>query len=198
MEYRFRPLSDWRGPKTAPEDRRSRGAFKASWSATLDLLDRELWMLEAELLVIEADFREQDLRLDGMIRANARPGEFPGVRLAFEAKHLGPLIYQVDSCMFWQHNVRSIALGLEALRSIKRWGIAEHGEQYKGWLAIEPPRDGVPTTTTEAHEVISRFGSVAEALRRTHPDHGGDPEEFRRVLAAKRILQPQPGRKIHG
>lgn len=37
----------------------------------------------------------------------------------------------------WQINLRAIALGLEALRKLDRYGITSRGEQYTGWRAIE-------------------------------------------------------------
>lgn len=45
------------------------------------------------------------------------------------------LIYATDCCVFWQHNVRSIALGLESLRAVDRYGITRRGEQYAGFRA---------------------------------------------------------------
>lgn len=148
MRYTTRPLSGWDGPRTPHPDRRSRYAFRASWADTLALLERELRYLDARDLVLEADFREQDLRLDGMPRSNAREPIDPGVRLSFESKH-GPLIYQCDSVDHWKANVRSIALGLEALRAVDRYGITRRAQQYAGWRQIgagpaivtEPPMD---------------------------------------------------------
>lgn len=150
MRYTTRPLSGWDGPRTPSSDRRSRWTFKASWSNTLALLERELGHLDATDVVLEADFREQDLRLDGMPRSNARPPVDPAVRISFASKY-GPLIYQADSCEQWQHNVRSIALGLEALRAVDRYGITRRAQQYSGWRQIgagpsaalvpEPPMD---------------------------------------------------------
>src|SRR5206468_4280936 len=135
MRMTFRPLT-WLGPTTPAYRRRSRYAFKASWKGTLDLLERELTYLKAGEIAIEADFAESDIRLDGMPRGNARQPQFPGIRLAFNSK-AGPLVYQTDTCEFWQHNVRSIALGLEALRAVDRYGITTRHEQYQGYRQIE-------------------------------------------------------------
>lgn len=187
MDMTFRPIQ-WTGPVTPDEGRRSRWTFKALWSATLDLLDREFWYLEAERLVIEADFTERDIRLDGMPRANARQPEFPGVRLAFGSKY-GPLIYATDSCAFWQHNVRSIALGLEALRAVDRYGITRRAEQYQGWKAIGTGTTEPEMTRDQALDLINGYGGIKAALRATHPDHGGDPAAFARVQEARRILE---------
>ncbi len=85
--------------------------------------------------MLQIDIREQALRLDGGLRANARPVDFPGVRISFESKH-GPLTYATDTHEFWQHNVRGIALGLQALRAVDRYGVTKRGEQYTGWKAL--------------------------------------------------------------
>jgi hypothetical protein len=45
----------------------------------------------------------------------------------------------------WQHNVRAIALGLEALRKVDRYGITRRGEQYAGWKAL-PAGIGIGAT----------------------------------------------------
>lgn len=190
MKATFRPLR-WSGPTTPAHQRRSRWTFKAAWSDTLDLLDRELVYLDARNVVIEADFREQDIRLDGMPRSNARQPVHPGVRIAFESKH-GPLVYATDSCENWQHNVRSIALGLEALRAVDRYGVTKRGEQYTGWKAIEAGY-GAVTTVEEARQLLDSYGGEAAALKATHPDYGGDRAAFDGVQAARRLLAAAGG-----
>lgn len=50
------------------------------------------------------------------------------------------LVYATDACVLWRHNVRSIALGLEALRAVDRFGISRRGEQYAGFRAALPAR----------------------------------------------------------
>ena len=213
MRYTTRPLTAWDGPRTPANRRRSRWAFKAAWSDTLDRLERELQHLDARDVVLEADFREQDLRLDGMPRSNARPPVDPGVRIAFDSKH-GPLVYAADTCEFWQHNVRSIALGLEALRAVDRYGISRRAEQYRGYRQI----GGAPAITPEAPLSRERAASVLfevvypdgyvdgaetalltgdvdldafarRARRHAHPDAGGSTEAFQRVEDALRVLR---------
>lgn len=189
MKCTFRPLVAWSGPATPAGRRRSRYTFKGSWQSTLDLLDRELRHLGAHNVVIEADFREQDLRIDGMPRAGAPAPQHPGVRVSFESKH-GPLTYATDAYAYWQHNVRAIALGLEALRAVDRYGITRTGEQYKGWRQIEA-KPGAPTTAAEAERLIASYGGLTAALRATHPDHGGNAEDFHRVQAARQLIQQE-------
>ncbi len=213
MKATFRPLR-WVEPSTQANRRRSRYAFKAGWASTLDLLERELHYLGAKDLVIEADFGEADIRLDGMPRANARQPVHPGVRIFFDSKY-GSLVYATDSCSFWQHNVRSIALGLEALRAVDRYGVTRRGEQYTGWKAIGTgptpmpgeaamsrqeaatlmaklvdPQSLIPTLKQTLLDDL-RFVEVTyrKALRSAHPDSGGSAELFASLQEAKRILQ---------
>lgn len=167
----------------------------------MSLLNTELLKLGANEVVIEADFRESDIRLDGMPRASARQPDFPGVRIAFESKH-GPLKYETDSCVFWQHNVRSIALGLEALRAVDRYGITSRAEQYTGFKALP---GGPRVTFTSAAEALTWLRSeeclgivggglmaakqaYRMAVRNHHPDAGGSPAMWARVNAAHQIL----------
>lgn len=209
MKATFRPLTLWTQPHTSP--RRSRWTFKGSWSSTLALLDTELTHLRAEQVVIEADFTEADIRLDGMPRASARSPQFPGIRLSFTCPH-GPLAYATDTHEFWQHNVRAIALGLGALRAVDRYGITQHGEQYTGWRALPPGADPEPRMTQEeAWSILGSFGEVPIARLRVtattdtlkglhrkarafaHPDrHGGDREVWDQVEQAAAALGLTP------
>lgn len=212
----MRPLTGWDGPRTPAHERRSRWTFKAPWSDTLALLERELRHLAARDVVLEADFREQDLRLDGLPRANARQPEDPAVKISFDSKH-GPLVYAADSCEYWQHNVRSIALGLEALRAVDRYGITRRAEQYTGWRQIgsgpaivtEAPLDrqraaavlldaafpGMETSPAPWRAADLLDGTLdlrdvaRRAQRRTHPDTGGSAEDFDEVQRAIAVLQ---------
>jgi hypothetical protein len=161
-----RPIVLWPHQETRG---RRRSQFKAPWMDTVALLEREVGMLGGRQAVMQIAITEEDLRLDGRIRANARPTH-PGVIVSFESRH-GPLEYATDVFDDWQDNVRAIALGLEALRRVDRYGIAKRGEQYRGWK-------------------IREHGSVRAALMATHPDHGGDPSDFAAVQAARDARGP--------
>jgi hypothetical protein len=178
MQVTFRPLPTWPYPVT--RDRRSPWTFKAGWSSTLQILERELGYLGGRNVVIGAAFSERDLRLDGMPRADARTPSHPGIELSFDSKH-GRLVYATDVCARWEHNVRSIALGLESLRAVDRYGITRRGEQYAGWKQLE---SGGPSSE-RGRELIREHGGVRQALMATHPDHGGSPEDFADVQAAR-------------
>lgn len=131
----LRPIEQWPGKPTAT---RQRSNFSAPWRSTLDLLDRELHYLGKSNrnapTILQVALREQDFRNDGMPRANARPTH-PGVILSIESKH-GPLSYPCDRFDLWQDNLRAIALSLEALRKVDRYGVTKNAEQYTGFKAL--------------------------------------------------------------
>lgn len=162
ISFTYRPLQ-WDRPRTPVDQRRSRWPFKAGWSDTLNLLQRELGYLDARNCVLEADFREYDLRQDGMPRANARQPDFPGVRIAFDSKH-GPLVYATDTHDFWQHNVRAIALSLEALRSVDRYGVTKRAEQYTGWKAIGSGPTAMPAGPMSREEAAKHIAQVVDPV----------------------------------
>lgn len=175
MEMRFRPLE--REFTTAPG---WGNRFRASYDDTLRLLDDELRHLGAEGVVIQPAVQEADLRLDGMVRANTNP-RHPGVALSFESKH-GALVYRTNAYSAWQANLRAIALGLESLRRVDRYGITAKGEQYAGWKAL--PAGGDQERAQRGRQLIAQHGSIRNAQRATHPDRGGSGDDFAAVQAA--------------
>lgn len=159
-----------------------RSPFSAPWSKTVHLLAAEVRHLQPRETILEVDLREQDLRLDGMPRANATAGT-PGVVLTLVGTPHGDLRYPCSTFHHWQDNVRGIALALEALRKVDRYGVTKRGEQYAGWKAL-PAGRGDPSPQ-RGRALIAEHGSVKAALHATHPDHGGDPADFADVQAAR-------------
>jgi hypothetical protein len=206
-----RPLGPWLEPVTP--DRRS-ARFKAAWTDTQALLAREAEHLGAELVVVQIDVTEADLRRDGMIRTNARI-DFPGVRVSFGSRH-GPLAYATDAydaryygdMPGWQANVRAVALSLEALRAVDRHGVSKRGEQYVGWQALTATANGRMTREQAADLLAGGLdGFTAVRLladrdqvqiahriltRRHHPDRGGDADLFARINVARDVLLAAP------
>ena len=177
MRMTFRPLAAW---PYEPQPARP-ATYKAPLEATYLDLDRELGYLRATDIVVGLVVDERDVRLDGMLRSGARPSH-PGVELSFDAPDKGRLTFHTDRhrgyASSWQDNLRALALGLEALRAVDRYGIAETGQQYAGFLAI--PAD---TSVGRGRALVERHGGVIEALKATHPDHGGDASDFHAVQA---------------
>lgn len=130
------PLTPWPSRRAASDRIDSR--FRASWDDTRSRIDREIFMLLAPSRwewVLQVDVTESMINRDGSLSARARP-ESPAVRVAFESRN-GPMLLASDKFRAWQDNVRAVALTLEALRDIERHGVAQSGQQYRGWLAIE-------------------------------------------------------------
>jgi hypothetical protein len=213
MRWEIRPLGPWLGPVTG--DRKSSGAFKAHWDQTLALLDDEVEALGCDgPVVIQIDVLAVDLRADGMLRTRARVGNFPGVIVSFKSRH-GPLRYATDAyeqrwsgnLPGWQANVRAIALSLEALRAVDRYGVSKRGEQYTGWSALPAARAQGAQWFTEPAEAESwMLGSAAELgvvnepgvslpdlyrrlAKQMHPDVRGDSELWERLDAAATLLE---------
>lgn len=205
MRYTTRPISDrtWLGSMGKEPTR-----FKSKWGSTLELLDREVGALDGRDIVIEIDVTESDLRLDGTLRANAKPSS-SAVVLAFESKH-GPLLYRCDRFYTnwadqgpeWQHNLRAIALTLEALRAVDRYGATETGQQYAGFKAL-PAGRAMPAshmTTEEAKQLLREVTGHADinlswkavhkqARVLSHPDRrNGDQSLWDQVEQAARVL----------
>jgi hypothetical protein len=184
MRYEFQPIGNWTDPVT---DDRPICRFRASWPDTLALLDRETEKLGAQLVVVQVDVARGAIRRDGMLRADAR-AYFPGVRISFDSR-FGPLTYATDQFNDWKDNVRAIALALEALRAVDRYGVNRRGEQYTGWLQIEA---GPNLDAEAARALLDGYGGERAALRATHPDtvEPGtyDEAKFRAVQAARQLL----------
>jgi hypothetical protein len=181
IDAAFRPLPVWPHDTTPADRRRSRWTFKAAWSDTLQLLHRELRQLGARDIVVGCGLRPEDIRQDGWPRASAREPVHPGVEISFDTAQ-GRLVYATDVCQGWEHNVRAIALGLQALRAVDRHGITRRGEQYAGFKTL-PPATLVDGDPRHGEQLVHRHGSVRAALHATHPDHGGDPDDLRDVIA---------------
>jgi hypothetical protein len=212
VRYVIRPLGTWTDPVTEP--RQSSGMFRASWRDTLTLLGDEIDRIGGQPpIVFQVDVTEGDVRLDGMLRANAKMGPSPGVAVSFESQ-FGPLRYATDAyeqkypaaLPGWQANVRAIALALQALRAVDRYGVSKRGQQYTGWRAIEASAPMFPGPAaaetwmrTYAAELFGPEGATRwngslatlywAMAKRMHPDTGGPRAEWDRLDEARRILK---------
>lgn len=180
MDIRFRPIDDWPGPKAT---RFRASPFTAKYAVTLEELERELKMLNARNAVIQIGLKEGQIRQDGWPKSNAAAPSYPGVIIDFDSKH-GHLRYATDEFGHYEDNMRAIALSLEALRKVDRYGVSRRGEQYAGWKALNSG-EHVEGDVERGKVLIKEHGSVKAALSATHPDHDGDADDFRAVTAAR-------------
>lgn len=217
----YRSLGQWTDPITDP---RESCPFSASWDDTKKLLLREVEQISDTFeVVLEVDTAERNIRQDGFMRADAKVSS-PFVVVSFDSK-FGPLRYACDTyeqrwyrgMEAWKANVRAVALSLNALRSVQRWGIGVRGEAYTGWAALPP---GMPMgigpakmTVEEAAGLLHRSAGAAmfahgqqlepgqlildpklaalayrAAAKNYHPDNGGDADTFKRLKEARDLL----------
>lgn len=202
------------GAWTQHTDPRRNHPFKAGWSDTLALMDRELAQIGATgTVALQLDIQRGRVRRDGLPGADVKT-TFPGVAISFDSER-GPLTYRVDTFTAdgwqglsdWQANFRAIALTLEALRAVSRYGGAELGQQYTGWAALPSGHGGLFTSTTEARTWLTAAarqhgleaqgegwaGIVRRLSMRLHEDTSTLEEEDRRgqwdrLQEARRIL----------
>ncbi|MGH7743309.1 MAG: hypothetical protein ACREQ5_00605 [Candidatus Dormibacteria bacterium] len=191
----FEPLLDWSHPKV----RQEQSPFSALWPQTRDLLLREADQLKATLVVVELELTRADLRQDGEIRAQSRlvSGK---VRISLDTKH-GPMRFACDRYLAgnfsWQANARAVALTMEALRTVERYGAVHTAEQYQGFLTIEAPRGGFTSADEALRWVQEKAGNdrctpkaaYRAAVRELHPDVGGPPEDWERLDQARQWME---------
>lgn len=165
--------------------------FKAPWHTTVTDLARELRLHGAKNTILEVDLRASDIRVDGLPRAD-RNARTPGIVLSFDATAVPghpQLRYEVCEFGDWRDNVRAVALGLNALRAVDRYGVTRRGEQYAGWKQLGTGSGVGAGNSTRGRKLIDAAdGDVNEALKRAHPDHGGEAEDFRDVIAAREAM----------
>jgi hypothetical protein len=200
--YVVQPLGPWIG---RPADARRPAKFRSTWTDTLNLLDRELDWLNVRRFVLQIDVSAEWIRLDGQLHARARVA-LPAVRITFTSRH-GDLAYATDMFLKWQDNVRAIALSLEALRAVDRYGVTGRGEQYRGFTAIAAAPSVM--TAEQAAGLICEwaadparfapYGILADpdllnramkhAARRAHPDSAtGHADTMARLTEARALL----------
>jgi hypothetical protein len=200
IDARFVLIEKWPGEKRLSYKRQD-APFRAAYAKTLDLLERELRHLRAKQIVIQAYFDRASIRNDGWPRSSARPKE-PGVVVSFIGK-AGEMAFPCDTYKDWEDNIRAIALSLEALRRVDRYGVTHHNEQYKGWAKLPPASDRM--SARDALAFIQLYAGMAPtsreklaeayriAARKLHPDTGGSPDQFILLGKAKAAIEAEYG-----
>lgn len=104
---------------------------------------------------------------------------------------------------------RGIALSLEALRAVDRYGCTQGDRQYRGWAQLPPgegyePPPAADMTVDQAAALLAKHSGITAgaikmdpavrdiALKKAvgvlHPDRGGDAEEMMRVTRAAAVV----------
>lgn len=177
----YRSLPVW---PHKPTQQRQNARFDTPWGRTLNLLFNEVEKLGGSEITFGVGLTEADIRQDGQPRANARARSHPGIEISFDTTSFGRQTYATDLYFDWQDNVRAVALSLEALRAVERWGVSK-GRQYTGFALLQAG----PGLEDLGRRHVERWGSIKEALRHVHPDTGDTdmtPHDYEAVIAFRK------------
>ena len=179
MRATWRPLPAWPYPPRP----KAVAPFRMGWEASLDSLEDEIVRLEGDDLVIGVVCDPSQISISGALKAGGRTAvRHAGAEVSFEVPGGRRLTFHTDAYGTLTQNVRAIAAGLEALRAVDRYGITSSAEQYAGFAALAP---GGPDPE-RGRVLVERAGGVAQALKRHHPDHGGEAANFADVQAFRK------------
>lgn len=212
VSIQYEEFDGWPLDETA--ERRD-APFKASWFKTKDLLDRELYHIGATEVRLKTAHGMGQRRRDGGPLSDRKPPH-PGVILTFnravwngENTEVVAMKFPCDTFSLWEDNLRAIALALEALRKVDRYGV-NPGSQYTGFRALPPASNGSAPLTPEqaARFILDNCGIVIPsqpkelienkdyanllykmAAKRLHPDKSEDAAEFQKLEESIRLLR---------
>lgn len=131
------------------------------------------------------------LRRDGLPRSGQRTPDDPGVAVYFRLRKV-PHVLACDAWNRVEHNLRAVALHIQALRGMDRWGVGSLEQAFAGYRALPE------TTSASSWRAVMGIDEGdeidAEALRsvyrelalKRHPDRGGSDEAMAQLSAAFR------------
>jgi hypothetical protein len=214
MQFQHLPLVKWPRQPTEP---RVNALFKSAMPRTLQRLAYELNSITAlnPILVTTDHQHEKEIGIDGLPLKELRQPKNPGVILEFYALIEGKgsprvrMQYACDRYKHWQHNLHSIALTLESLRAVNRYGATAAGEQYAGFKQLPAPAVSANAIVTvdDAAKALAGMPGVASTARmildskdifirdyraaanKAHPDRGGTDEQWSRLDDANKLLR---------
>jgi hypothetical protein len=192
IEARWVALPKWtRTPSLAGRP----ASFKMTYTATLDKLECELKKLDAADIRIEAGYSSHQIRNDGWPRGGQAPAH-PGVVIYFIGRARGfgwgkegELCFPCGSYSSMHANLHAIALTLECLRAVDRYGVTVRNEQYAGFLAL--PAAGSESMTLEQAAALVAEAGTRSTFRADPSMMLRDPELFRAAYRnAASVLHP--------
>lgn len=198
------PLAWPAGWPRTPAHQRARARFGgrgyqkgASQERAQNFLVDELERLGARSVVISTNV---ELRRDGLPYANRRQPEDQGVAVYFVRAGR----QQCIPCDRWDRiadNMHAIALSIEAMRGLERWGAKQMVDAaFSGFKALPEQASGTPWWEALRVQPTATADEIRDAYRQrakdTHPDvAGGSAEAFGEVAAAlKQGLDARGGR----
>lgn len=181
----------WWLPRTPSHRRKANAHFSRNLSVMGALRDvqNEVRLLGGLDLVVSSNIK---LRVDGLPRSDQRIPEDPGVAVYFERKK-ARLVFACDRFDRPEHNLRAIAMHLEALRGMERWGVGSLDQAFAGYQALPDPDaprswwdvldlspadvQGLRTlgAATAGEVLLREYRNRAKVV---HPDAGGTQDAF--------------------
>lgn len=187
------------------DSRFGKGIYKIGLSIARDGLLLELERLGAANIVITTDL---PTRRDGLPYADSRASDV-GVAVWFAMPNIvtGRVDERVFACDKWRthaENMRAIALSIEAMRGLARWGAGDVvNRAFTGFAALPPgsPSPAPPPKKRPWWEVLGINAAVRAAtpnelladivkiqhrklIKNAHPDAGGSHELAAEINAA--------------
>lgn len=184
MRATWSALQVWPYPSSTP----ATVPFRSDWDSSLRKLEQEIELLEGDDVMIGVVTDPSNVGLSGQLK-NRGAVKHPGVEVSFDAGGRR-VAFHTDAYKTLTHNLRAVAMGLEALRAVNRYGITESGEQYAGFAQITA---GGPSVD-RGRALVTAAGGVRQAQRKHHPDHGGQASDFADVQAYVATLTPAVAR----
>ena len=161
--------------------------FNSTWPRTLAKLGNEVRLLGGTPPIISSNV---PLKRDGFPYADMSqdPIPDPGVAVYFSLKQR-PRVMARDTHPTVHENLHSLALTIEAMRAIERYGGALMLERaFEGFAALSAPRRrewwdvlGLSPNASRP-EIEEKHRRLAKA---NHPDHGGTTEAMAEINDAK-------------
>jgi hypothetical protein len=188
------PLYWPEGWKRTEHWRRERSKFKTGFGAARNFVFDEIRRMGGTKQILSTNV---PLRNDGLPRANTPPtdGE-TGVAVYFTYRKKD-MVFACDKYFSVADNIYAIALTIEALRGIERWGASDMLERaFRGFAAL-------PEKASSPWRDVLGFGHDAEItgdaldskfrqlVQLHHPDKGGDPEKFQSIIEARRVAKQE-------
>jgi hypothetical protein len=190
-EYTAYPLSWPLGWKRSKNYQRSR--FGKCYSKPSVAKGRDSVILELRRMGVP-DYKvvistNIELRRDGLPYSNRNEPSDTGAAVYFKLRDKDCVL----ACDKWNtvgDNLWAIAKHIEALRGQDRWGVGTIEQAFAGYARLNEKTEAscwdvleIPETSTE-RQILEAYRRRA---RETHPDNGGNAEQFSAVVRAKDI-----------
>ena len=172
MAERF-PLCWPEGWKRTRPEYRVPSTFKRTFSDVWDFLCHEIELLGGSNRVYSTNRRRKK---DGSPDLSARDPDDPGVAIYFDYQGK-PMCFACDQYQTVRENLQAVAMTINALRGIKRWGASDMLERaFRGFAAL-------PAVSWRSILGVGPQASLQEAeeafrarVHEGHSDHGGDAD----------------------